>query len=958
MVAPLSPGLPRRTPLLELVALAATTLLAARGLAAEPPRVLVVGNSHTYVNDLPGMLRDLAAGATPPTPILVESVAVAGATLYDHREKTGALERIRVGHFTTVVLQPQSQEPASDPGRYLVGFEALEEAARQSGARVVLVEPWARGPSDETYQRPWSGGDPRALQAILRDATEGVAREHGAVVAPVGGAWELALGLRPAPPLFEPDDSHATVQGTYLAACTLHAVLSGKSPVGNGFRPDGMSVGEARVLQRTAERAVAALHARQAPPALPRTGEDSPAGAALARLVEAFATGHERDMAYLLGRLEAVAQHGDEGAAAIEELLVQGNDVLLHGEHVGASLDDGNLTSCPSLRAGLLYLLGKMGGEIAVRACLRVLEDPRSLLEADFAARSLELVEPGRHRDAAVGGVLAAMRRSRPWVGFGIPDSSPCRWALELLAHHDAWDRLEAAEAFALEHHVVPDYCDILLARLPAEAQVAGIERLLGHEEGRLAIDRNGMGLAELDYRDEAVRSLVTRVYRTRMTSAARGNFLGSMFHAGGRFIDEGRLMPTSPVRVVDPERARAALSLLEGLADAVDSEHRRYLEQSRTLLTGDTRARAASSRPEESRESVPPVPPAPRRGLTPREIVASLESELAERRAGGAMAHLRARLAELRAAGDEGAAAIAGYLDGGRDLELDEPMPVEGATLAPLTVRRAMIDTAGYIPGRASEAACGAVLAGATSPAELALAARCLERIRPGQSRREVIDAIRRLVRGLGRGEPRSTSGEDLTVTGPHGGPLTERLHSFACGSECEFLDFFEADWLFELIAFHRATECLPDVVELLRRRPGSHVPFAWFLDDVVTALDPEDQARTLAKLVEVPENRSLLVKANESAIASLELSHPPTMAIAVDLFVAKSPDRRKIVLESLRTLQPPSRDFMCLEAAPCRLPMQGSVPGRLAFLAAVEARLPALRAEVAVVRGALAGR
>src|SRR3989442_1625729 len=46
--------------------------------------VLFIGNSYTYVNDLPGMLQQIAATAKAPPLISTEQVTVGGAALVDH----------------------------------------------------------------------------------------------------------------------------------------------------------------------------------------------------------------------------------------------------------------------------------------------------------------------------------------------------------------------------------------------------------------------------------------------------------------------------------------------------------------------------------------------------------------------------------------------------------------------------------------------------------------------------------------------------------------------------------------------------------------------------------------------------------------------------------------------------------------------------------------------------------
>src|SRR5262245_23603813 len=72
--------------------------------AERPCRVLFIGNSLTYVNDLPAMVTALAdsAGAGP---LVVESVVFGGYSLEDHWNQGDALRAIERGGWSVVVLQ-------------------------------------------------------------------------------------------------------------------------------------------------------------------------------------------------------------------------------------------------------------------------------------------------------------------------------------------------------------------------------------------------------------------------------------------------------------------------------------------------------------------------------------------------------------------------------------------------------------------------------------------------------------------------------------------------------------------------------------------------------------------------------------------------------------------------------------------------------------------------------------
>ena len=252
-----------------LLAAAALALLGppARAQNAPVPRtlkVLFIGNSYTYFNDLPQTLAKLAASATPPLTIETGRFLIGGATLQRHWREGKALELVRQGEWDYVVLQDQSmlggvdnEEPHVASPAALLEFARLFNAEiRKSRARTVFYLTWARE------------GHPE-LQARLTDAYRTAAREMSALLAPVGLAVMSARILNPAMPFYRADHSHPSPAGTYLAACVFYAVLTGRNPVGlpsaevgDGIRNETplpsvlLSAEDAAFLQKVAWRTV------------------------------------------------------------------------------------------------------------------------------------------------------------------------------------------------------------------------------------------------------------------------------------------------------------------------------------------------------------------------------------------------------------------------------------------------------------------------------------------------------------------------------------------------------------------------------------------------------------------------------------------------------------------------------------------------------------------------------
>src|SRR5574342_386010 len=81
----------------------------------ECTRVLFIGNSYTFVNDLPGMFAGLASAGGHRVETEVE--AEGGWMLSDHAQSKATRNKIKSSNWSFVVLQEQSQVPASQQVR-------------------------------------------------------------------------------------------------------------------------------------------------------------------------------------------------------------------------------------------------------------------------------------------------------------------------------------------------------------------------------------------------------------------------------------------------------------------------------------------------------------------------------------------------------------------------------------------------------------------------------------------------------------------------------------------------------------------------------------------------------------------------------------------------------------------------------------------------------------------------
>lgn len=183
--------------------------------ADAPKHVLFIGNSLTYYNGVPYMLRALADSAGHPPPV-VDDVALPDYGLPEHWIDGRAARAIRDGCWDHVVLQqgPSSQETS----RALLLDYAARYAAiiRQEGGTPALLSVWPSAARRQDF--------PRAIEsyALAAQAVDGT-------FFPAATAWLKAWERDADLPLYA-DELHPTVEGSYLAALVMMARLYGDAP--------------------------------------------------------------------------------------------------------------------------------------------------------------------------------------------------------------------------------------------------------------------------------------------------------------------------------------------------------------------------------------------------------------------------------------------------------------------------------------------------------------------------------------------------------------------------------------------------------------------------------------------------------------------------------------------------------------------------------------------------------
>ena len=222
---------------------------------SQTKRALFIGNSYTYVNNLPQLVADVAS-STGDT-LFFDSYTIGGYTLDQHLADTNCTNKIRAGGWDYVILQDQSEVPALPDysGAGAVGLSALIREFNPC-ARALFYMTWGHKNGDVlncptfppvcTYE---------GMDSLLRISYMDMAFANHAQVSPVSSVWKFIRQNFPSIELFQPDDSHPSLYGSYAAACSFYTSIFANDPTTISF-DFGLPAGDAAIIRAAAKNIV------------------------------------------------------------------------------------------------------------------------------------------------------------------------------------------------------------------------------------------------------------------------------------------------------------------------------------------------------------------------------------------------------------------------------------------------------------------------------------------------------------------------------------------------------------------------------------------------------------------------------------------------------------------------------------------------------------------------------
>lgn len=204
------------------------------GIYAQSSNILFLGNSYTYENNLPQLVRNCYQSTGDDA--VVNMSASGGCTFQQHL--TFSLGFIYAGNYDIVVLQEQSQLPAFPSDQFMQESypyaQQLCELIRQynPNAKIYFYMTWGRKNGDaQNCQNYPPLCTYEGMDSLLYARYMMMAQDNEACVSPVGAVWHYIRDHYPDLDLYQADESHPSYFGSYVAACCFYTSFTGHNPM-------------------------------------------------------------------------------------------------------------------------------------------------------------------------------------------------------------------------------------------------------------------------------------------------------------------------------------------------------------------------------------------------------------------------------------------------------------------------------------------------------------------------------------------------------------------------------------------------------------------------------------------------------------------------------------------------------------------------------------------------------
>lgn len=173
-------------------------------------KILYVGNSLTYYNDLPAMVEEIGKRQG----ITIESTRLLNPdyAIEDHLKEGKVILELQASHYNFVVAQQGPSARPESQANLLEFSQKLSVECKKNKTRMALYMVWPSKARSFDFE------------SVIKSYTN-AARRSSSILCPAGRAWLVAWSRDPALPLYDKDEFHPSITGSFLAALVIYGTL-------------------------------------------------------------------------------------------------------------------------------------------------------------------------------------------------------------------------------------------------------------------------------------------------------------------------------------------------------------------------------------------------------------------------------------------------------------------------------------------------------------------------------------------------------------------------------------------------------------------------------------------------------------------------------------------------------------------------------------------------------------
>ena len=218
------------------------------GFSQETKKVLFIGNSQTFYNDLPAITSDIATSLGDV--LTYEESTIPGFSLQQHLNKPETMNKIRKGGWEYVILQERSSLPslwASYVEQNVHPYvQQMKDFILEHNpcAKIILYHTWGYKLGNQAYCSTFPNVcDYVGMDNELQKRFKEMQTKFNAILSPVGPVWRTIRNFYPDIELFDPDNYHPSLKGSYTGALTFYTIIFEKDASSSTYNP-GIPINE------------------------------------------------------------------------------------------------------------------------------------------------------------------------------------------------------------------------------------------------------------------------------------------------------------------------------------------------------------------------------------------------------------------------------------------------------------------------------------------------------------------------------------------------------------------------------------------------------------------------------------------------------------------------------------------------------------------------------------------